>query len=388
MDQLTTCGDKDIKIVMEITSRPTRAEITLSALHHNLQQIRSHCAAGQEVLAVVKADAYGHGAVAISRALEGFGVTQFAVATLEEGIELRDAGIRNAILVFGGCYPGQESEFVRQGLTAVVFSLPDLCRLAQFGLKNSMRFPVHLKCDTGMGRVGFLPAEIPQMIALVKEGAGIDVVGLMSHLACADETESAETPKQMKLFRQIIENLALAGITPPHIHLSNSAGVVAWEMPECTLVRSGIALYGGYPSAEFKTRLDLQPVMTFSTQIAQLREIEAGCGISYGHKFITSRQTRLATLPVGYADGFNRLFSNSGEVLIRGKRAPVIGRVCMDWILVDVTDIANASVGDKVVLLGTDGEQSISAEDWGEKLDTINYEVFCRIGQRVPRYYI
>jgi alanine racemase len=373
---------------MVFPPRPTRAEIDLSALRHNLRQVRNCCAAGQGVLAVVKADAYGHGAVVVSRALEDVAVEQFAVATLEEGIELRAAGIARPILVLGGCYAGQEAEFMRQGLTAAVFSLPDLQRLQHFGMEDGIDFPVHLKCDTGMGRVGFLPAEIPRLIKLLREGTGVEAVGLMSHLACADETGSVETGRQIEVFRKILGQLAAAGIQPPHIHLSNSAGLTAWELPEATLVRPGIILYGGYPSREFESQLDLRPVMTFSTRIAQLRMIEAGQGVSYGHTYRTQRQTRLATLPVGYADGYNRLFSNCGEVLIRGERAPVVGRVCMDWILVDVTDIENATVGDRVVLLGADDEECISAEEWAEKLDTINYEVFCRIAPRVPRYFV
>ncbi len=372
---------------MDFPQRPTRADISLSALCHNLGQIRACCLAGQEVMAVVKADAYGHGAVVVSHALEQQGVEQFAVATLEEGIELRAAGIKRPILVFGGCYAGQEREFIRHGLTAAVFSLTDLRRLEKFGAENGLAFPVHIKCDTGMGRVGLLAAEITSLIDLLKGSTGIELVGLMSHLACADEISSVETSRQIEFFLDILDQFRRAGLNPRSIHLGNSAGLSAWNIPECTVVRPGITLYGGYPSAEFETRLDLQPVMTFSTRIAQLRMIEAGAGVSYGHIFKTERPTWLATLPVGYADGYNRLFSNSGEVLIRGERAPVVGRVCMDWILVDVTDIEDAAIGDQVVLLGTDGMQSVSAEEWGEKLDTINYEVFCRISPRVPRYF-
>jgi len=372
---------------MDFPLRPTRVDIDLTALRHNLQQIRSFCTAGQSVLAVVKADAYGHGAVEVSRTLEAETVEQFAVATLEEAIELRAAGIKKPILVFGGCYAGQEAEFVRQQLTAAVFGLADLQRLKSFGADNGRAFPVHLKCDTGMGRVGFLPTDIPQVIDAVSSGAGIEVLGLMSHLACADELDLPTTAQQLETFRRIIGQLSTAGINPPHIHISNSAGLAAWDVPEANLVRAGIMLYGGYPAKEFETRLDLQPVMTFSTRIAQLRILDAGTGISYGHTYKTRRPSCLAALPVGYADGYNRLFSNSGEVLIGGQRAPVVGRVCMDWIMVDVTDIAAVAVGDRVVLLGSDGHQTVSAEDWGEKLGTINYELFCRIGSRVPRFF-
>lgn len=372
---------------MSFSPRPTRADIDLKAIAHNLREVRAHCSVGQGVLAVIKADAYGHGAVAVGRMLEEEGVEQFAVASLEEGIELRTAGIELAILVFGGCYPGQEGEFVRRKLTAVVFSLADLQRLESFGVENGLRFPVHIKCDTGMGRVGILPDEIPQLIDLLSSCTGIEAAGLMSHLACADEVDSGVTRQQIDSFREILRELAVAGIRPPAVHLSNSAGLVAWQIPECTLVRPGIILYGSYPASEFRTMIDLQPAMCFSTEICQLREISSDRGISYGHTFHTDRPTRLATLPVGYADGYNRLLSSSGEVLIRGQRASVVGRVCMDWIMVDVTDIEDVAIGDRVVLLGSDGTQTVSAESWAEKVNSISYEVFCSVSRRVPRYF-
>jgi len=370
---------------MAFSPRPTRVDIDLSALCHNLRQVRSYCNPGQGVLAVVKADAYGHGAIAISRALAAEGVEQFAVATLEEGLELRGAGIVQPILVLGGCYPGQEVAFIEHDLTAALSSLDDVQRVDAFGIAHGLRFPVHIKCDTGMGRVGLLPAEIPQLIVLL-QAKGLELVGVMSHLACADELSSPVTPSQVQIFRNILSQLQVAGLDPRDIHLGNSAGLSAWNLPEATLVRPGIMLYGGYPSAEFVQRLDLWPVLSFSTEIALLRTLEAGAGVSYGHTHKTRRTTRLATLPVGYADGYNRLFSNCGEVLVRGQRAPVVGRVCMDWILVDVTDVRDAAVGDRVMLLGADDGEIISAEDWAEKLGTINYEVFCRISARVPRH--
>jgi alanine racemase len=371
---------------MEFSSRPTRVDIDLAALCHNLNLVRTFCRGNQGVMAVVKADAYGHGVVAVSRTLEAAGVEQFAVACLEEGIELREAGIVRPILVFGGCYPGQEEAFVRYNLSAALLSLADLERINAFGLARDSRFPVHLKCDSGMGRVGFLPAEIQELARRLQQSGGLQVAGLMSHLACADELQAEATSVQIRVFRDILARLRAEGIFPPEIHLGNSAGLAAWDLPEATLVRPGIMLYGGYPSAEFTPRLDLRPVMTFSTQIAQLRTLSAAQGISYGHTYKTLGPTRVATLPVGYADGYNRLFSNCGEVLVRGQRAPVIGRVCMDWIMVDVSAIAGAAVGDRVTLLGADGNERISAEDWAEKLGTINYEVFCRVSQRVPRY--
>ncbi len=372
---------------MSFSPRPTRVDIDLEALGHNLRQVRSCCSQGQGVLAVIKADAYGHGAVAVGKKLEKEGVEYFGVATLEEAVELRVAGLQTPILVLGGCYPGQENEFLRRNLDVAVFSLEDLQRLEQFARGREERFRVHIKCDTGMGRVGFLPEEVSALIELLSGGRGIVVQGLMSHLARADEADPRVTQKQIRCFRKICQQFNAAGICPAAVHLSNSAGLVAWQVPECTLVRPGIILYGSYPAPEFRSKIDLQPVLTFSTRIAQLREIEPGSGISYGHTFHTERLTRLATLPVGYADGYNRLLSNCGVVLIRGQRVPVVGRVCMDWIMVDVTDVPEVAVGDRVVLLGRDGDQTITAEDWADMLGSISYEVFCRIGQRVPRHF-
>ncbi len=373
---------------MNIPPRPTRAEIDLSALVHNLRQLRTCCSQGEGVLAVVKADAYGHGAVEASRALEAEQVEYFGVALLEEALVLRAAGIQSPILVLGGCYPGQEEAFLAWKLTPAVFSMADLRRLADYGSGAGKSFPVHLKCDTGMGRVGFLPHELPELLELMPQLVGVEIAGLMSHLACADLPGSQATAAQIKNFQDLLAAFRAAGIDPGFVHLSNSAGLVAWEIPGCNLVRPGIALYGGAPLGEPSSGLDLRPVMTFETRIAQLRTLGAGQGVSYGHIYRTARQTRVATLPVGYADGYNRLLSNRGEVLIRGERAPVVGRVCMDWIMVDVTDIEDAQIGDRVVLLGRDGQESITAGDWARWLDTIDYEVFCRIGPRVPRCYV
>lgn len=373
---------------MAYPQRPTFAEIDLQALRHNFARLRSYCTAGLGLLAVVKADAYGHGAVPVSRVLIEAGACYLGVATLEEGAELRAAGIEAPILVFGGCYPGQEAAFVELGLTPAVFSIADLERLSAFTETHKHVLSVHLKCDTGMGRVGFLSRDMAPLVARLKNAHFLRVEGLMSHLACADEPGALSTHEQIQLFTRMKEQLSDAGITPDFVHLGNSAGLVAWDLPGSNLARPGIALYGGAPLSPGNTELDLQPVMTFATRIAQLRTLEAGVGISYGHTWQTRRETRLATLPVGYADGYNRLFSNSGAVLIRGQRVPIVGRVCMDWIMADVTDVPEVEIGDRVILLGRDGSQEVSAAEWAEKLGTIDYEVFCRIGQRVPRHYL
>ncbi|HKJ05588.1 MAG TPA: alanine racemase [Geopsychrobacteraceae bacterium] len=369
------------------SSRPTFAEIELEALLHNLRQATRFCGPGQRILAVVKANAYGHGAVAVSKALAAEGVEQFGVAILEEALELRLAGINQPILVFGGCFPGQEEAFLQQRLMPVVCDRQSLMRLNRFAYQRDVRLPVHLKVDTGMGRAGFLLPEFRQLVPELEALDGLSIVGLMSHLACADEVEDDVTSSQVERFRGLIREVRDQGLDIPELHISNSAGLVGWDCPECTLVRPGIMLYGGMPGEKYRDRLDLKPVMHVRTHIAQLKSVPPGTGVSYGHRFHATRQTMLALLPIGYADGYNRLLTNRGEVLIGGRRAPVVGTVCMDWIMIDVTDIQQVAVGDPVTLLGEVDGLMISAEEWAEWLGTISYEIFCRIGARVPRYY-
>lgn len=373
---------------MVYPARPTHADIDLSALLHNLRQAQALCGEGQKILAVVKADAYGHGAVPVSLALFDAGVCHFAVATLEEALELRRAGLSGEILVLGGCYAGQEPFFIDNRLAATVFSLADLERLSATttALKHSLS--VHMKFDTGMGRVGFFPDQATLVMERLRQARYLKFDGLMSHLACADEPDSPVTAQQQQQFRAILTQFSRADLLPPAIHLCNSAGLCAAPPVEATLVRPGIMLYGGYPATPATSGLDLRPVMTLVSQIALLRELPAASGVSYGHSFHTPSSRRIATLPIGYADGYNRLLSNCGEALVRGQRVPVVGRVCMDWIMLDVSQVENVEVGDRVVLLGSDGRQIISAESWAEKTASISYEVFCRIGQRVPRHYL
>lgn len=372
----------------EFPSRPTWAEIDLNALAHNLRQAQQHCLPQQRVLAVVKADAYGHGAVPVVRRLLAAGVEDFAVATLEEALELRDAGIGTSLLVLGGCYPGQESAFIKFRLMPVVLDADTAKRLAAEAVRQNTHISVHLKVDTGMGRVGFLPDRLREFLPLLQQLSGLKVVGLMSHLARADELDSdLTTAGQHEQFSGALQMLHEAEIYPADIHISNSAGLVGWQKSKCNLVRPGIMLYGGLPGADFSERLDLQPVMNLRSCIAQLRKIPAGNGISYGHQFVTKRETSVAVLPIGYADGYNRRFSNSGQAILNGQKVPLIGRVCMDWIMFDVTDLPQVAVGDCATLLGQADGLSILGDDWAEQLDTISYEVFCRIGQRVPRRY-
>ena len=374
--------------VVTYSLRPTWVEIDLPALRHNLSQALSWNSSQQRLLAVVKADAYGHGAVAITKALQSFGIKDFAVATLEEALELRHAGISDRLVVLGSCFPGQEGAFLDFDLRPTLLDAETALRLHREASKRQRQIAVHLKVDSGMGRVGFLPDQLRDFLSQLSKLDGLQIEGFMSHFACADELGSAVTLAQLKQFRQLLQLVREAGISPSEIHLNNSAGLSSKQCPECTLSRPGIMLYGGLPSAEFSEQLDLRPVMHLRSQIAQLRKLPAGSGISYGHTYHADADMQVAVLPIGYADGFNRLFSNCGQGILRGQFVPVVGRVCMDWIMLDVSNVADVQVGDCITLLGSADGLTITGDQWGEQLNTISYEVFCRIGGRVPRRYI
>lgn len=370
---------------MDHILRPTYAEIKLDALRHNYRLLQA--AAGNDIslLAVVKADAYGHGAVPVARALVDENAPLLAVALVEEAIELRRVGISQPILVMGAVRPGHEQYFIEHDLQPYIFDFETAERLAQTYAKAGMECRYHLKVDTGMGRIGVPLDDVEATLEKLKHLDAMQMIGLMTHFARADEPDEELTDVQVDRFGSLVKTVEQAGFSPGYIHAANSAGILSGKSPECNLARPGIALYGGWPSSSFE-QFDLKPVMSLRTEVVQVKTVPAGTGISYGHKYTTDRPTRVATLPVGYADGYNRLLTNRGEVLIHGRRAPVIGTVCMDWIMIDVTDIDSASVGDEVTLLGDDGEgRIIRAEEWADKIGTINYEVFCGIGKRVPR---
>lgn len=368
--------------------RPTYVEIDLAALQHNFSQARRQAGAGRELLAVVKADAYGHGADRVAPALQQAGADLFGVAMVEEGVELRRAGVSRPILVLGGVYPGQGPELLAHQLVPVIFDLQTARSLNALALAEGRQLSYHLKFDSGMGRLGFRAEELPATLAVLAELKALTMDGLISHLAVADDPTHPFTAEQAGRFRDALAQVRAAGFAPRHIHLSNSAALFSQQFPECNLVRPGIVLYGGLPAPDFAGRLDLQPVMSFRTAVAQLKGVPAGTGVSYGHRFVAGRPTRLAAIPVGYADGYSRQLSNVGEVLVRGRRARVAGTVCMDWTLIDVTDMPHVEVGDEVTLLGRDNGQLITAEEWAQRIDTINYEVFCQVSKRVPRVYL
>ena len=373
-------------------SRPTFAEIDLAALHHNFKVIRSSVPRGTEILAVVKADAYGHGFMDISRELEHLGVNAFGVAFLAEGIQLRKSGIDKPVLLLGGVYPGQERKCIGYNLSTIVFTLEQAQTLNQAAGKLFRKAQVHLKIDTGMGRLGIPYTDVPAYMQELRKLPNIALEGIISHFASADELDEQGrhfTRLQAERFEWVIAETRKAGFSPRYIHIANSAGALLRNIPGCNLVRPGIALYGAIPSADFQGKLDLQPVMRLKSRIAMLKWVEPGTTISYARRFTASDKTLIASVPVGYADGYCRALTNKGEVLVKGRRVPVTGAVCMDWIMLDVTSVADVAVGDEVTLIGNDNSGScIHAEELAAAAGTIPYEIFCGISKRVPRVYL
>ncbi|NJC88776.1 MAG: alanine racemase [Desulfuromonas sp.] len=369
-------------------TRPTRVEIDLDALRFNLRQVRDRVGQDCEILAVVKADAYGHGASGVAPALAAAGADQFGVALVGEGRALRRYGLTQPIVVLGGAFPGEEATILEHHLQPALYDLDTARRLDAAARAAGNRIPCHHKVDTGMGRLGFRPDRLAAVLAVLISLPGVEIRGVISHLALADEPDKPFTATQIERFQSVVTQVREAGFTPHYLHLANSAAIYSRQLAGCNLVRPGVSLYGGLTGTPFEQEVPQRPVMSFLSQVAQLKEVPAGEGISYAHRFVTQRPSRLAAVPVGYADGYNRLLTNKGDVLIRGRRAPVAGTVCMDWILVDVTAIPDVAVGDRVTLLGRDGDECITALEWADKIGTITYEVFCNISKRVPRIFV
>lgn len=364
---------------------PTVAEIDLSALLHNLGEIRKWIGPERQIIAVVKADAYGHGAVRISQTLEEAGVSVLGVALVQEGIELRQGGVRLPILVMGSILKEQIPSLVDYRLTPVLFQSALIPLLEKEAESQGVTLPVHIKIDTGMGRLGILPEELITFIKKILRYKRIKIEGIMTHLADADRIGSKNLSGQIRLWEKILADLDAFHLNISQIHLANSAAIASLRNLKSNPVRPGLSLYG-YSSIK-KPPFSLEPVLTFKTRIVHLKTVPAGTPISYGGTFITPCQSTIATLPVGYADGYWRALSNCGKVLIHGKRAPVVGRVCMDMTMVDVTNITAPQIGDEAVLIGKQGKEFISAEEVAGWIGTIPYEVLCGIGKRVPRIY-
>lgn len=367
--------------------RPTWAEIDLKAIQHNIRGVKD-AAAGAKVMAVVKANAYGHGMLEVARVCLQEGVDFLGVASLDEALDLRQAGIDSPILVLG-YIPAQYAEtVVEEGIRATVFSY-DLARaLSRAAVKLSATAHLHVKVDTGMGRLGFLPEkDYLETISRMADLPGIFIEGIFTHFAVADIVDKTFSYKQLALFSDVISYLERRGLSIPLKHCANSAALM--EIPESifNMVRAGIVIYGLYPSSEVdRKRLAIIPAMTLKSRVSFVKELGAGATISYGRTYRCSKKTKVATVPIGYADGYSRLLSNRARAVIKGQTVPLIGTVCMDQCMFDVTDVEGVAEGDEVVLFGRP-EDGVTADDLAEIMGTINYEVVCSIGSRVPRIY-
>jgi alanine racemase len=368
------------------SDRPTIALIDMAALDHNFREV-VRCAEGQQVLAVVKARAYGHGAVAVSKRLLKLGADMLGVALVEEGRELREAGIDAPVLVMGATFPEQAEEMVSLKLTPAIFSLSVAKALSEAAYRRRTTINVHVKIDTGMGRIGIAPEDAPEHIAALQKIRNISVQGLMTHFADADLQDKQFASQQMDRFEALLKALEAEKIRVPVRHAANSAAVLDFHRAFFTMVRPGLMLYGYNPLEEGALVADLRPVLSLLTRIAFIKKVPPGVPISYGRTFTTKRESAIATLPIGYADGYGRGLSNRGEALVRGIRVPVVGRVCMDMCMIDVTDVPSAREGDDVALIGSQGSERITADDIAAKTGTIAYEVLCGISSRVPRIY-
>jgi alanine racemase len=363
--------------------RPVWAEIDLDALADNVRLLKSQ-ANGAILLAVVKANAYGHGAVAVARAALAAGADRLGVICVDEGEQLRRAGITAPILVMGHTPEGEAQRLVDQSLTPSVVSCEMALALARVASERGTEVPVHLKVDTGLNRYGLPPSEVVDLGRRLRDLGGIRAEGLFTHFASADEGDKGYTVEQHRLFLSVAEQLDWVPIR----HVSNTATLL--DMPDMSLemVRPGLGIYGCYPSSQVKRSLSLRPVLSLKSRVARLIPLAPGESVSYGRTWRAPRPSLIGLVMCGYADGLPRALSNRGSVLVRGRRAPIVGRVCMDMCMVDLSDIPDAAVDDEVVIIGRHGEEEISADEVAELCGTISYEILCGISARVPRLYL
>jgi len=373
------------------------AEVDLAALRRNAARIRAMVGSGVAVYGVVKADAYGHGAVPVAAVLEPL-VDGMAVSLVEEGMELRDAGIGKPILVLGAYFGHYHSEVLEEGLTPVIYDAGDFERFGRAPVRrrprggttgrmrgDTARSPVHVKIDTGMNRLGLDVGAIPKLAAAAGRYPQLALDGLCTHLASADLASPEATLAQLARFQEAIATARAHAVSPRVIHAANSAGMARFPEARYSAVRPGLALYGLMPS-ELVARAELEPVLSVRTRIMALHRVPVGGQVSYGGRWRAARASAIATLPMGYADGYPR-HSEGAQVLVRGQRARIVGAVCMDMMMIDVTDIAGAAVGDDAVLIGCSGQECIRADDVARWSSTITYEILCGISKRVPRLY-
>ena len=378
-----------------------KAEIDLKAIAHNIKELRRITHLKAKLMAVVKANGYGHGAIEVARCALQNGAEILGVARIEEGIQIREAGIEAPILIFGYTHPQLAADLLKYNLTQTVYTLASAQTLSQTAASVRKNIKIHLKVDTGMGRLGLLPHKFQPDNSVVINAAAIDetlaiaglkgleLEGIFTHFATADSADKSYAEDQLHLFMNYLNRLRKAGLEPSIRHAANSAALIDMPQSHLDMVRPGIAIYGLYPSEEVnKEHVFLTPAMTLKTQIIHLKQVPAGFKVSYGMTHETRKPTAIATVPIGYADGLNRLLSSRGQMLVHGQPAPIIGRVCMDLTMLDVGHIDSVKVGDEVVIFGQQDKGNLSVDEMASVLNSINYEIVSTITARVPRVYL
>ncbi|MBN2830835.1 MAG: alanine racemase [Candidatus Omnitrophica bacterium] len=363
--------------------RPTWAEINLKNLEYNFFKIRKRVSEATKIMVTIKADAYGHGLIPVAKTLENCGVDYFGVASIDEGIKLREFGIKPPVLILGLILKKDIGPLFKYNLVPTVCDeeLPKAINKRAKALNK--RVNVHIKVDTGMGRIGIHHYDAHKLVFKISRFKNINIEGLFTHFALADLNKEF-TFHQIALFDRLVKRLSREAIRVPFIHAANSMGILDYKNSHFNMVRPGLIVYGLYPRGGL--RIDLKPVLSLKTKVVYLKKVSAGVGISYGHDYVTKKTTKIATLPIGYGDGYPRNLSNKAEVLIAGRRFKIAGRICMDQIMVDIGG-TRVKVGDEVVLIGVQGKEKITSEELALKSGTIPYEIVCGLGSRIPRIY-
>jgi alanine racemase len=373
---------------MIVMHRPTWVEIDLSALRHNLLAIKKTAGPGVKIMGIVKADAYGHGDYEVCRVLLNHGVEILGIAILEEGIQLRDKGIQAPLLLLGGLFEDQIDAVIQYNVIPAVYDLKLARVLSKRAHELHKTIPVHVYVDTGMGSIGVRYDKAVEFVRSLRDIKNIFIDGIYTHCSSSDEKESAYTNLQIRRFRDVLTTLDAIKIGIPVRHMANSGAIIGYPDAYFTMVRPGLSLYGLYPSEEVSRGIGIRPVMSFKTRVIHIKDMQPGDYVGYSRTYKITKPTCVATLPFGYDDGYNRLLSGQGKVIIRGVTASIIGRVCMDQCFADVSHINEVCVGDEVVVYGSQGQETISIESIAKQLQTIPYEVTCGVSKRVPRIYI
>lgn len=376
--------------------RRTWAEVDIDAVKHNFKEIRKSVGNDTEIMCVIKADGYGHGAVFLGQYYEKLGADRFAVSNIEEALQLRENGITRPILILGFTPAGLAKTLADNDITQAVLSTDYAKELSENAVKENVNVGIHIKLDTGMSRIGFMYQDTQRdksSIEEIKEVCklpNLNAEGIFTHFAVSDEADEGKdaTLHQLECFTDAVEKLKAQGISFKTVHCSNSGAIIDYKQARFDCVRAGIILYGLSPSSKLAGKMDLRQAMQIKSVIAMIKTVEAGTAVSYGRTFVTEKKTKIATVPIGYADGYSRSLSGRAYMTIKGKKAPVIGRVCMDQVMIDVTDIDDIKTGDEVTVIGDGSDNTISFDDIAKMTGTINYELVCLVGKRVPRVYM